>query len=135
MDANIYKVHLAASQGNYTVHFYFVGSESISTQGDGAAYVGVPRMAAELDFLFTAELAGCSVIVMDHNSSHYRAYHDSRPMSSAFYEKVVMAAYLTDYIGGLEVDPNQLLQTVCLQHKQGNWKLSTPNTISCGFMD
>ncbi|KAB8250297.1 hypothetical protein BDV35DRAFT_342721 [Aspergillus flavus] len=44
-------------------------------------------------------------------------------MSSTFYDHVVMAADLTDYIGGLEVDPNQLLLTVCLQYKLGKWKL------------
>ncbi|KAE8347757.1 hypothetical protein BDV24DRAFT_1444 [Aspergillus arachidicola] len=123
VDSKIYEIHLAPSQGNYTVHSYFVGYKPISTQGDDAAFVDIPKKAAELDFLFTAELAGCSLIVTDYNSSHYRVYHDSRPMSSAFYDRVVMAADLTDYIGGLEVDPNQLLLTVCLQYKQGKWKL------------
>ncbi|RAQ75139.1 hypothetical protein COH21_002105 [Aspergillus flavus] len=97
-------------KGNYTVYSCFVGYKPISTQGDDAAFVDIPKKAAELDFLFTAELAGCSLIVTDYNSSHYRVYHDSRPMSSTFYDHVVMAAGLTDYIGGLE-------------YKLGKWKL------------
>lgn len=119
----IYEVHTAPSAGKYIVRSYFVGYKQISTQGDSPVHIDIPKTATEGDFLFTAELAGCSFIVTDYSSTHYRVYHDSRPMSSAFFDRVVMAADLTDYIGGLEVDPNQLLLTVCLQYKDKKWKL------------
>ncbi|KAF7589726.1 hypothetical protein BBP40_003924 [Aspergillus hancockii] len=123
VEDKVYEVYSSPSKDKYTTPSYFVGYKPISTQGDNAVYVDIPKQASELDSLFTAELAGCSLIVTDYNSSHYRVFHDSRPMSSAFYDKVVMAADLTDYIGGLEVDPNQLLMTTCLQYKQKKWKL------------
>lgn len=115
-DKKIYEVHRSPNSGPSIVSAYLLGYKSIAMQGDNASFVDIPKAGSAIRFLFTGELAGCSLIVTDHDTSKYRVFHDSRPLSSALYKKVVMAADLTDYIGGLEVDPNELLLTVCLHY-------------------
>lgn len=121
----IYEVHISPNSGTNIISAYLLGYKSIAVQGDKASFIDIPKTAGTTKFLFTGELAGCSLIVTDYNASNYRVFHDSRPLSSALYKKVVMAADLTDYIGGLEVDPNELLLTVCLQYNtsQKQWWL------------
>lgn len=118
----IYEVHKSPNSGTNIISAYLLGYKSIAVQGDKASFIDIPKTAGTTKFLFTGELAGCSLVVTDYDASNYRVFHDSRPLSSALYKKVVMAADLTDYIRGLEVDPNELLLTVCLQyntsHKQ-----------------
>lgn len=120
--SKIYEIHKSPKPGTNIIPAYLLGYKSLAVQGDKASFIDIPKTAGTTTILFTGELAGCSLIVTDYNTSDYRVFHDSRPLSSALYKKVVMAADLTDYIGGLEVDPNELLLTVCLQyntsHKQ-----------------
>lgn len=115
-DKKIYEVQRSPNSGPNIVSAYLLSYKSIAVQGDNASYIDIPKTGGTISFLFTGELAGCSLIVTDHGASKYRVFHDSRPLSSALYKKVVMAADLTDYIGGLEVDPNELLLTVCLHY-------------------
>lgn len=96
---------------------YLLGYKSIAVQGDKTSFIDIPKTAGTSKFLFIRELAGCSLIVTDYNASNYRVSNGSWPLSLALYKKVVIAADLTDYIGGLEVDPNEFLLTVCLQYK------------------
>ena len=121
----IYEVRSSPGEGLNIEPAYLLSYKSISIQGDNPSHIDIPKVAGTAKLLFTGELSGCSLIVTDHNNTHYRVYHDSRPLSSVLYTNVVMAADLTDYIRGLEVNPDELLMTVVLSYDTNRkfWKL------------
>jgi hypothetical protein len=120
---NVYEVGSSQNTGQYTKGAYYLKYKPISMQGNAAEFVDIPKTPAENKLLFTGELSGCALIVVNLNNTTYRVYHDSRPLSSAFYKDVVMAADLIDYMGSNEMDPTQVPATVFLQYKGGVWTL------------
>jgi hypothetical protein len=125
---NVYEVRSAQNPSQYSQQAYFLQYKQLSEQGNTAAFVDIPKNPGNVQFLFTGELTGCALIVTEGDNNTYRVYHDSRPLSSTFYTNVVMAADMTDYLGFIETNPDQVPATVFLQYKGGTW------TLYCQFL-
>ncbi|PLB44101.1 hypothetical protein P170DRAFT_513368 [Aspergillus steynii IBT 23096] len=121
---SVYNVRWATSSDNTnTVPAYYLRYQSISIQGNQVPFVDIPARR-EADFLFTGELAGCSLVVVRRGDG-LRVYHDSRYCSSVLYDNVVMAVDYCDYREAYEdpvlrkFDP----ATVFMHCQNGTWKL------------
>lgn len=84
-------------------------------------YVDIPKVATDIEFLFTGTLTGGSIIVTELDTNTYRVYRDERINSSILYDNIVIAIDYYDYRFSVHDDSTA---TAYMQYINGSWQLT-----------
>lgn len=103
-----------------SIDCYFLESKMRSKDSKQVEYVDIPKKNSEIQFLFTGQLRGGSIIVTELNSETYRVYRDNRSDASLLYDNVVMAIDERDY----NIKEHNITKaSVFMHYNDGEWNL------------